>query len=52
MDKPMWIEIPCNCSEFRRRFSLRSIGTATAHGWGIPMATDIAFEVGILVLLA
>ena len=32
-------------------FALFNNNTATANGWGIPMATDIAFAIGILSLL-
>ncbi len=31
-------------------YALVNAGTAAGHGWGVPMATDIAFAIGVLAL--
>src|SRR3546814_11017053 len=32
-------------------FAVMSLGGDGMHGWGVPMATDISFAVGVLTLL-
>ena len=32
-------------------YTLINVGGSGAHGWGVPMATDIAFAIGIMALL-